>query len=263
MPQTRLIPLAEIDPPEIAMRVAMDDQKLEGLRISMRDTGLIHPLAVVEDHGRYTIEDGHRRYVCAKDLGWFEIRCEVYNPSEIASGAVMVAANIYREDPSAAEEAILFQEHREKYHLDEAGLCARFHVSADYLGDRLRLLRDDRAVFEALLARRIGFSVARELNRCPDEAHRRYLLDIAITTGYSARVMADMVRQWRANQTPTSAAPAGLPVNEPAAPAAEQPVKCRLCGGDRDPWNLKSIWIHQRELEMIEEQIERAARDVG
>jgi ParB/RepB/Spo0J family partition protein len=263
MPYTKLIALAEIDPPEIAMRVAMDDHKLEGLRLSMRDTGLIHPLCVVEDDGRYRIEDGHRRYVCAKDLGWFEVRCEVYNPAEIASGAVMVAANIYREDPSAAEEALLFAEHRAKYNLDEAGLCARFHVSADYLADRFRLLRGDRRIFDAVLARRINFSVGRELNKCPDEAHRGYLLDVAMSTGYSAAVMADHVRQWRANQTPTPAAQGIVGDCEPPAPPAEYTVECVLCGGHRDPWNMVSVMIHKHELDMIQEQLKRAAQDVG
>lgn len=263
MPETRLIALADIDPPEIAMRQAMDDTKLKELAESMQATGQIHPLAVVERDGRYEIEDGHRRYVCAKDLGWTEIRCEVYHPSEIASGAVMVAANIYREDPSAAEEALLFQVHREKFNLDEAGLCARFHVSPDYLGDRLRLLREDRAVFDALLARRINFSVARVLNQCTDEAHRRYLLDVACSTGYSARVMASHVQQWRAHQTPTGPAPPAPIVNEQAAPLPEYKQECVLCGGFRDPWNMKSVLIHNHELEAILEQLKRAAQDVG
>jgi ParB/RepB/Spo0J family partition protein len=263
VPETKLIALAEIDPPDIAMRQTMDDGKLAELRTSMADVGMIHPLAVVERDSRYVIEDGHRRYVCACDLGWVEARCEVYHPSEIASGAVMVAANIYREDPSAAEEALLFQVHREKYNLDEAGLCARFHVSPDYLGDRLRLLRDDGEVFKALLARRITFSVARELNRCPDEAHRRYLLDVAVRTGYSARVVADHVRQWRAQQTPQPAPATVLPSVEQPAPAPEYRQECCLCGGYRDPWNLKSVMIHDAELTMILDQLKRAAQDAG
>jgi ParB/RepB/Spo0J family partition protein len=263
MPKTRDIPLTEIDEPEIAMRVAMDDTKLAELRESMRTLRLIHPLCVVERDGRYVIEDGHRRYTCACELGWATIRCEVYTPDEIASGAVMVAANRMREDPSAAEEALLFQEHRERYHLDEAQLCARFKVSPDYLGERLRLLRGDQNVFDALLARRITFAVARELNRCEDQAHRRYLLDVAINTGYSSRVMADHVRQWRASLTPQQAQPSPPPQAEPAAPAPEYRQECCLCGGWRDPWAMESVMIHKAELEMLRKQIEAAAKDVG
>jgi ParB/RepB/Spo0J family partition protein len=259
MPKTMLISLAEIDPPDIAMRVAMDDTKLRELRESMADVGLIHPLCVEERDGRYVIEDGHRRYTCACDLGWIEIRCEVYHPSELANGAVMLAANRHREDPSAAEEAILFSEHREKYGLDEAGLCARFHVSADYLGERFRLLRGDKAVFDALLARRIKFAVARELNKCEDEAHRRYLLDIAVRTGYSSRVMAEQVREWRQNQPLAQPVPVVSASVEQPAPPPEYRPECVLCGGNRDPWNLVSVMIHARELEDVKEALRRAA----
>jgi ParB/RepB/Spo0J family partition protein len=263
VPETRYISLAEIDPPDIAMRVAMDDIKLRELRENMAELGLIQPLCVVARDGRYVIEDGHRRFTCACDLGWATIRCEVYHPAEIADGAVMVAANRHREDPSAAEEALLFAEHREKYNLDEAGLCARFRVSPDYLGERFRLLRGDETVFAAVLARRISFAVARELNRCENEAHRRYLLDVAINTGYSSRVMADHVRQWRAaGAPPASAQPSSASV-EPAAPAPEYKQECVLCGGYRDPWNLESVLIHKAELQMILTQLERAAKDAG
>jgi len=241
----------------------MDDQKLAELRESMRELGLMQAIGVVAKDGRYEIEYGHRRYTCACDLGWATIECKVYHPSELASGAAMLAENIYHEELTAAEEAILFQEHRELYHLDEAALCHRFKVSPDYLGDRIRLLRGDPKVFDALSQRRISYAVARELNKCEDEAHRRYLLDVAISTGYSSRVMADHVRQWRANQQPpASAQPAPAQV-ESAAPAPEYKQECVLCGGWKDPWNLQSVLIHKAELDMILKQLENAAKDAG
>jgi ParB/RepB/Spo0J family partition protein len=263
MPETKLIELSLIDAPTMPARVAMDDQKLSELAASMRAIGLLQAIGVVQKAGRYEIEYGHRRYTCACDLGWATISCQVFQPDEIAAGAAMLAENIYHEELSAAEEALLFQEHRQKYNLDEAGLCARFHISPDYLGDRIRLLRGDKGVFDALLARRIKFAVARELNKCEDEAHRHYLLDIAVRTGYSARVMADHVRQFRAQQQPASAAP-----TVDAAPTATvqvEPYKqeCCLCGGHRDPWNLESVMIHRDELAALRKQLENTAREVS
>jgi ParB-like chromosome segregation protein Spo0J len=184
----------------------------------------------------------------------------VYEPSELAEGAAMLAENIFHEDLSAAEEAILFQEHRERYNLDEAGLCARFKVSPDYLGDRLRLFRGDQKVFDALLARRINFSVARELNKCTDEGHRRYLLDVAVRTGYSAAVMADHVRQWRANQASLNTPPVVILPGEPAPPPEEYRQECAFCGGYRDPWNMVSVMVHKDELADIRKALENAAQ---
>lgn len=251
MPETRLILLSEIDAPPTPARVAMDDQKLAELRESMRTTGLIQPIAVVAEDGRYTLHCGHRRLICAQDLEWESIRAEVYHPSETAALAAMLHENIFREDLSAAEEALLFAQAAEEQHLDEAGLCALFHVNADYLGDRMRLLRDDEKVFQALLARQINFSVARELNKCPDQEHRRYLLDIAVRTGYAARVIAGMVRQWRMNTQPAPVIPSPAPADASPEPAAEYRQECCICGGYKDPWAMVNVMIHKHELDAI------------
>lgn len=263
MPETRQIELSMIDPPALPARMAMDDFKLAELKESMNSIGLLQAIGVVEKDGRYEIEYGHRRFTCASDLGWATIECRVYQPSELAAGAAMLAENIYHEELTAAEEAILFQEHRELYNLDEAGLCARFKKSPDYIGDRIRLLRGDKSVFDALSQRRINFAVARELNKCEEQGHRRYLLDIAVRCGYPARVIADMIRQWRQQAAPVVQAPAPVAGSVEAAPAPEYRQECCLCGGYRDPWNMENVMIHKAELETIRESLRRAAQDVG
>lgn len=260
MPETRHIAMTEIDPPDNPMRVAMDDTKLADLRKSMASIGLIHPLAVWERDGRYVIEAGHRRFVAASELGWEKVRCEVYSKDELKQGAVMLAENIFKEETSAAEEALLFQDYYKKHDSSEAGMCAHFHVSPDYIGDRLRLLRGDREVFDALLNRSINFSVARELNKCTEEGHRRYLLGIAVDTGYSAAVMASQVREWKKNQHY---------LTQPVLPASEQPApepvaeyrqECCICGGYRDPWAMESVMIHRHELQAIRDSLRNAAQ---
>jgi len=258
MPELKQIALADIDEPPLAARVAMDDGKLQELMQSLTSIGLMQPIGVKPRDARYEIEFGHRRFVAATKLGWHHIAALVYSEGEITEGAAMLAENIHREELSAAEEAILFAESQEKYKLDEAGLCKRFHVSPDYLGDRLRLLRDDPVVFESTLKRRINFSVARELNKCNDESHRRYLLDICERSGCSARVAADYVRQWRVSASP-------IPTTQPApspdtAPAQVEPYRheCALCGGGKDPWNLLTVTVHKWEWKMIQREIQKS-----
>jgi len=260
MPETKLIQLSMIDEPEMPVRSQMDDKLLAELMESMAREGQLQAIGVLAVDGRYSLRWGHRRYVCACQLRWETIRAEVWLPSEVNGDAGMIAENRYREPVNAADEALLFAQHQMKDELDEAGLCARFHVSPDYLGDRLRLLRQDPEVFTALREGRINFSVARELNKCPDEPHRRYLLDIAARTGYSAAVMADHVRQWRAHNTPQVAP---VSVSSPSTePAPEHPgrIECAFCGGYRDPWALVNVWVHQDELEAIREHMEKAAQ---
>ena len=251
MPELRRIPLRDIDEPTLPVRVSMDEEKLRELCESMSSIGLLNPISLVPRDERYEIEAGHRRFMAARQLKWFDIPALIFQPHEIATGAAMLAENVVREDITAAEEAVLFAQHMDKYNLDEAGLVARFHRSPDYIGDRLRLLRADQDVFNALLERKINFSVARELNKCDDQPQRFYFLDAAIRAQVGARVVAQWVSDWRASRpgVPTPALPP-----EPAAVAQDMPsteIACALCGGSRDPFNLTSIYIHKWELAEI------------
>lgn len=261
MAELRHIPLDDIDEPSLPARAAMDEGKLAELGSSMAQIGLLQPIIVFPvDTGRFEIEAGHRRYMCARHLGWKDIPALVFKPDELAQGAAMLAENVNREDLNAAEEALLFAQSAEKYALHEAGLVERFKKSADYIADRLRLLRDDPEVFNACLRREINFSVARELNKCDDEQQRRYFLHQAIAAGSSARVIAKWVSDFRAlRQTPLSQ-------TEAPAPAAQQPevtvpaVACFLCGGHLDPYNLVAVYIHKHELEKIRKEMEQLAQ---
>lgn len=262
MPELKRIPLADIDEPELPARAAMDEQKLNELAESMHAIGLLQPVSLVRKGTRYEIEAGHRRYKAAVMLAWREIPALVFEPGELVAGAAMLAENIEREELSAAEEALLFAQSMDRFSLDEAGLVARFRKSPDYIADRLRLLRDDPEVFNALLARKVNFSVARELNKCPDESMRRYFLHQAVIGEVGARTVAGWLRDWRANTQP---APANQPAPETPAPAHEHidgRPRCEICGGDRDPWNLLSVYIHKWELAEIQRVLGRPVEEV-
>jgi len=251
LPEFRRVALTDIDEPQLAARVAMDEEKLAELMQSMQEIGLIQPIILKPAAGRFEIEAGHRRFVAASRLGWAAINALVFSEGEIAVGAAMLAENTMREDLSAAEEAILFQEARERYGLDEAALCARFHVQPNYLADRMRLLRDDPEVFRAILERRIAFSVGRELNKCPDQEMRRYFLDAAIRGETGARVVAQWIRDWRASSLPPQ--PSSQPAAVPTVESNSEPhrIECVICGGHKDPYNLVTVQIHKWELEQI------------
>jgi len=261
MPKLARVLLAQIDEPKLPIRVAMDDRKMQELVESMREIGLLQPIGLRPVDGRFEIEFGHRRWYAARELGWKDISALIFTTKEIVAGAAMLAENVIREDITAAEEALLFAQAREMHGLDEEGLIKRFRRSADYIGERVRLLRQDPQVFDALLKRHISFAVAKELNKCTDESHRRYLLDAAMRGGNSARVVAEWVRQWRAMPTPqTSAEPVTsqpTPVPDPGDPL----IACCFCGGHRDPYNLVSVYIHRWELTEIQKFMQQPPAD--
>lgn len=246
------IPLDLVADPNLPARESMDQGAMDDLMQSLRDLGLLSPIVVVRRRDEFEVVAGHRRTIAARALHWTEIRAFVYPEGWEDADAAMLHENIVRENLNAAQEAVFFSQLLDKHKLDEASLCRLVKRSADYIGDRLDLLRKDPKVFEALRSGAITYAVARVLNRFPDETWRRYYLHQAITSGTSARV----VQEWwdafkvehfpdvqRVNQdTP-------LPASVTAAPSSS--VECFLCGGSKDPYNLVSVLIHKWELTEI------------
>lgn len=257
MPEFRRVALHEIDQPTLPMRSQMDDAKLHELAANIRDVGLLQPIGIFARDGRYEIEFGHRRYLAVEKLGWPDIPALVFAPDELQNGAAMVAENTVREDVNSAEEAVFYAQLLERFGWDEATLCAKVKRSPDYIGDRLRLLRQDEQVFNAVLRDQINFSVARELNKCPDEAMRRYFLDQAIRSGTSARVVRQWIDDFRGTQQPTRVAASNADAPQPAPDQPAYRLACEFCGGDKDPYNLVHIAVHRWELAEIKKVLGR------
>jgi ParB/RepB/Spo0J family partition protein len=263
MPELRTVPLSLIDEPAQPMREFMDEEKLEELKQSMSAIGLQQPIALVMRSERYEIVAGHRRFLCAQLLGWSAMMSLCYKDGEIELHAARIAENAFREDVTAAEEAIYYAELIENLKLDEAGLCAMTKRKADYIADRLRLLRGDPEILEAIRQRKIVFAVGRELNKCTDEPLRRMYLHQAIQSGCAARVVQSWIASWRAQGSTPTPAPAPEAAAAPAPEAQQPDHSCQVCGGNRDPWNLIWVRMHKWEWERIEAQLHRPPEAEG
>jgi ParB family chromosome partitioning protein len=248
LPELENIPLALIAEPELPARERMDAEALYDLKLSLAELGLLSPIVVKRKGAGFQVVAGHRRFLAARELHWHEIRAFVYPAGWQDADAAMLHENIVREALNPAEEAIFFAQLLEKNKLDEAGLCRLVKRSPDYIGDRLELLRRDPEVFEALRHGRITYSVARVLNRWPDEQMRRYHLDQAIRSGTSGRVVQQWWDEWKSYHVPDAQR---VNQNTPVPPqltAEYHTVECALCGGFKDPYNLVAVMIHKWEL---------------
>lgn len=244
MPELKTIPLADIREPQTAVRVAMDDEAFESLKTSMNDVGLIQPIVLIPNGDIYEVEAGHRRFLAARALHWKEIPAVVYQPDEIQHEAAKLHENLFREDVTAAEEALFFMELVEKHGYDEDRLCTVTRRTPDYIAGRLNLLRGDQDIFKALMDRLISFSAARELNRLKDANVRRMYLDQAIRSGAPARIVKGWVDT--AEHLKVEVGDAGQAQPDPAPIQTEDghSMECWLCGGYKDTYNLQMVWIH-------------------
>jgi ParB/RepB/Spo0J family partition protein len=262
------------------VRVSIDEAKLYELRDSIRALGQLQAIIVVpvqaqspdleknssgntvptasQEQPRYEIVAGHRRYLASRLVPLAELRCDVYEDGWKAKEAAMLAENAFREDITAAEEGWKYCALVEKYTLTEAQLCAMVQQSPEYIYARMDMVRKDAVVAKLCAERKINFTVAQQLLKCPDEAHRHYLAAMAAESGATGNVVRSWVAQWRAQQTAPQEVLPGAPAPDAGSPPVENTMVCRCCQRGNDPQNLRLIYVHWFELDFFDRVMKEA-----
>jgi ParB family chromosome partitioning protein len=244
---TWVIELHLIDAPQLDARIARDPEKLEELARDILRRGLIEPIKVVRVGPRFEVVDGFRRFLATKSAGLSEIECFVYETKSDALEGVKYAANIFREDMSPADEAVMFHELLSKEcEGDIERLSALTGKRIPYIDDRLALLNGDELVFEALKERQIPIGVAHELNKLPAVDYRRHYLHHAVKTGATIGVVRGWVTDWIAMYGGERPAQPAAPV--PSSTIASQPYDpntCYVCRKSDPRFIPQQINVHE------------------
>lgn len=270
MPTPRLVPLVHLIPPPEPLRVAMDDKAMDDLERSIKELGIIQPLAVLpkykngkdelvdqpikgrhkgaDDADAYEIIDGHRRFVAAERLHLVTVPAMVFENAAEAKYAIMLHANVCREDVTPYEEGVQFLELATKYSWSLDDLMRFFHQSEDYINDRVDVARKDQAVAEAVRDRKIGLGHAKEILKCAEPLNRAMLLEQAAVHGATVAGLREM-RHTFAREA--AAVQGEIPMNVGAqfVPGAVIPPDlCIWCGKDETPEAFVTVKVHQYEL---------------
>jgi len=253
----RLVRYELLDEPEIAARETMDEAQLDDLVESIRKLGLLQPLGVIQDGARFRISYGHRRYKACGRVPLAEVPCMVFPEGTADEEALKVAENNDREELNAGEEALYLNDLLDRRcGGDVDRLCEYVKRKRGWVEDRLLLLAGHLEVLEALRARRIRFSVAKELNKVRDHAAALQFLDAAIKGGATGA----LVRRWREDHERFLAMQSAPPPGEEGAAVAhvEQPIdsafRCRICQGCDDVHEMELQYVH-RSCRKVEERV--------
>mgnify|MGYP001612833154 CR=1 FL=1 len=240
------VPLHLIDEPTLPARSDMPESTLDDLAASIRDLGLQQPMIVARVGVRYEVVAGHRRRVACGRAGLISAPCLIYPSKDDALLSVQFAENYAREELSAADEAIWFEELLDRVCGGDVDvLCARLNSSRNYVEGRLLLFRGDPVVFAALQREDIKIGVAHELNKVGDERTRRYFLDAACRGGATQGVVQGWVHQWKIESGAAVGAPAPVFVADSCGPVPEMNYfTCACCGKTDNVHLMRPINVH-------------------
>ncbi len=258
MAEFKMIERELLIPPPQPLRATMSEAGLEDLASSLKLLGILEPLLVTHSDSIYEIIDGHRRYLAAGLAGVTELPCMVFENAEEAKWAMMLHANVCREDVTPAEEGWQFLTLAEQKAWSMPDLMRFFRRSENYINDRVELVRGDERVVKAVAEREIGFTVAKEILRVKDHGRRTYLLDQAVVHGATAKTIRVMVEDYKAQDNVSLGLPAPHTPTEHIGAVDRESPRCLWCEEENEPEHMREVkihWYHLRDLTKLLENV--------
>ena len=138
----RLIPLQKAEPNPDQPRKAFDPEELEALAQSIRENGVLQPLAVREtEPGRYQIIAGERRWRAARLAGLDEIPVLVVQADDKKAMELAMIENLQRQDLNPMEEAQGYRDLMKDYGMTQEEVADCVQKSRPAVANTLRLLQ--------------------------------------------------------------------------------------------------------------------------
>lgn len=145
-------------------RKNFDIEKLEELKNSIKNNGLIQPIVVRKlKSNKYEIIAGERRYRACKELGMSEISALEVQANDSKSYEFSVLENIQRENLNPIEEAESYLMLMEVYGYNQEKLAEKLGKTRSSVSNKLRILKLPFSVKEMVKTGEVSFGHARTL----------------------------------------------------------------------------------------------------
>ena len=155
--------LDDVYPNPFQPRKHFSKEKIEELANSIRESGMIQPVIVFQENGKYFLYVGERRWRAAQHLKWSKMPAIIKDlpREELLAGALV--ENIQREDLNAIEIAEGIELLMKKNSLNHEQVAEKLGMNRSTVTNLLRLLRLPQAVSKSIIDGEISQGHARAL----------------------------------------------------------------------------------------------------
>ena len=169
--ETHSLSIQSVEPNPLQPRKTFDEEELQQLADSIREHGIIQPLAVrpVAD-GYYQIIAGERRWRAARLAGLAEVPVLILDVDDRTVMEMALIENLQRQDLNHIEEANGYKTLMEDYGLTQEETAARVGISRPAVTNSMRLLSLQEALQEMLIEGSLSPGHARAILSLKSEA---------------------------------------------------------------------------------------------
>ena len=141
--QKNTIAISDIERNKYQPRMIFDEEKLEELSLSIKENGIVQPIAVRPnkyDPGKFEIVAGERRWLAAQKAGLNEVPVIVLNIDDQKSLEIAIVENVQRQDLNIIEEAKGYKRLTQEFGYDHDKISKFMSKSRSHVSNTLRLL---------------------------------------------------------------------------------------------------------------------------
>ena len=191
----RMIRVTRIEPDREQPRRNFKKEELEELTASIKTNGLLEPIIVQEEDGRYVIIAGERRWRASQAAGLKEIPAIVkhYTPQERVE--ISLIENIQREDLNPIEEANAYKRLSEEFGLKQEEIAEKVSKSRTAVTNTMRLLKLTDAVQKMVVDGKLSMGHARALIPVEDPQQQESLAEKIVSEELSVRDVEKLIKE--------------------------------------------------------------------
>lgn len=204
------IPIDEILPNPLQPRSQFQPERLQELAQSIESNGIIQPLVVRKNGGRFQLIAGERRWRAAKLAGLTHVPAVIQHFSEDRLLEITLIENIQREDLNPIEVAHAFHRLAKDANLSHEEIGRRTGKDRVTVTNTLRLLRLPPPVQQMIAERRLSMGHARAIVGLPTPELQEEIAAKTASEALSVRQLERLIAR-------RAASPALKPDQAPAA----------------------------------------------
>ncbi len=200
--QYRELKLEDIIRDEDQPRREFSEEAINALAVSIKEHGVLQPIVVTKEDGKYKIVAGERRWRAAKVAGLSKIPAVIRTLDSQNRLELSIIENAQREDLNAIELATAYAKLKSQFNLSASEIATKVGKSEQAIQNTLRLLNLPEDVKKIMVKEKLSEGVMRPLvNR--DEKTIKKILPKIIDEGWTSRKVE---RYFSENKKQSSAA---------------------------------------------------------
>lgn len=181
------VQLDDIYPNASQPRTYFDEKALRDLAQSIRNLGVIQPITVRKEGGKFEIISGERRYRASKIAGLTSVPAYIRLVNDQEMLEMALVENIQREDLDAIEVALTYQRLLDEIGLTQENLSQRVGKERSTITNSIRLLRLNPEVQNAIRSGEISAGHGRAIISLEDTESQNLLFRKIIKEGLNVR----------------------------------------------------------------------------